>query len=90
LHSNIDYVDIKHHGRQQAIIFGLAGAAPPANVPHDVRARWERRPVETGFLMVHAGMILQQALGLWVICALASLFAIRAAFRVDPAEAIGG
>lgn len=89
MHTNIENVDITHHGRQEAIILGFADAAPPANVSRDVGARWERCPRETGVLMVHAGMILQQALGLWVMCALASLLAIRAAPRVDPVEAIG-
>lgn len=69
---------------QQAIALGAIGFV----VGRTVAGLWA--PVFPKYVLLLPGDALRGALLVFVICALASLVAIRAALRVDPATAIGG
>jgi putative ABC transport system permease protein len=69
---------------QQAIALGAIGFV----VGRTVAGLWA--PVFPKYVLLLPGDALRGALLVVVICALASLVAIRAALRVDPATAIGG
>lgn len=47
-------------------------------------------PIFPKYVLLEPGDALLGFAGVLVICALASVLAIRAALKVDPAEAIGG
>lgn len=69
---------------QQALGLGLIGFV----VGRIVAGLWA--PVFPKYVLLLPGDALRGFAGVMVICAIASLVAIRAALRVDPAEAIGG
>lgn len=69
---------------QQALGLGLIGFV----VGRIVAGLWA--PVFPKYVLLLPGDALRGFAGVMAICAIASLVAIRAALRVDPAEAIGG
>jgi len=69
---------------QQALALGVIGFI----VGRVVAGLWA--PIFPKFVLLLPGDTLRGALLVMVICALASVVAIRAALRVDPAAAIGG
>ena len=69
---------------QQALGLGLIGFV----VGKTVATLWA--PVFPKYVLLEPGDALRGFMLVMVICALASTLAIRAALRVDPAEAIGG
>jgi putative ABC transport system permease protein len=69
---------------QQAIALGLIGFV----VGKIAATFWA--PFFPKYVLLMPGDSLSGFLAVLVICVLASVLAIRAALRVDPAEAIGG
>jgi putative ABC transport system permease protein len=69
---------------QQSIALGIIGF-----VVGKITANfWS--PIFPKYVLLEPGDALRGFIAVVVICALASLLAIRAALKVDPAEAIGG
>jgi putative ABC transport system permease protein len=69
---------------QQALALGLIGFV----VGQVSATLWA--PFFPKFVLLEAGDAVRSFVGTMAVCALASLLAIRAALRVDPADAIGG
>ena len=69
---------------QQALGLGVIGFI----VGRSAAALWA--PIFPKYVLLLPGDALRGALLVLLICALASVVAIRAALRVDPAAAIGG
>jgi len=69
---------------QQALGLGLIGFV----VGKIAATFWA--PIFPKYVLLEPGDALLSFAGVLMICALASVLAIRAALKVDPAEAIGG
>ncbi|MBS1199160.1 MAG: hypothetical protein H6R18_2945, partial [Proteobacteria bacterium] len=69
---------------QQALGLGMIGFI----VGRIVAGLWA--PVFPKYVLLLPGDALRGFIAVMIICALASVVAIRAALRIDPAEAIGG